>query len=255
VRELAGPGGSSARVWLLGESAVRPALGQALTQACACTVDVVDPTHLMDLAPSPPASPERLLGACGLALQGLGQAAIAVNVLTQTRRRQRLTRWRRAARLASGLALVVLIGCGAGAMLTVLRARQGALQALLAQEQTYTQLRPEAQALLKQQRHLEERLGELKQLMDTRAVLITAFRQIAEALPDEIWLTKLELSSRETTEAMIEGYAKSFQGMNRLMEQLKASGQWASAKPIATTVTTDATTNQQLIAFTVQATR
>ncbi len=52
---------------------------------------------------------------------------------------------------------------------------------------------------------------------------------------------------------MVEGYAKSFQGMNRLMEQLKATGSWASVKPIATAVTTDATTNQQLIAFTVQA--
>ncbi len=56
-------------------------------------------------------------------------------------------------------------------------------------------------------------------------------------------------------DATVEGQAKSFQSMNRLMEQLKASGDWTSVKPIATTVTNDAATNQQLIAFTVSASR
>jgi Tfp pilus assembly protein PilN len=253
VRELLGQGPPPTRVWVLGESAAHPSLGDALAQACGCAVDVVDPTRVVDLAPHRPASPERLLNACGLALQGLGQAALAVNVLTQTLRRRRVQHLRRAARLAGAVCVAVIISCCASAMWAIWRSRQATLRAVLAQEQLHTRLRPDAQSLLKQQRHLEERLQHLTQLIETHAVLVAAVGQIVEALPDEIWLTKLELSRIGRPEATVEGYAKSFQGMNRLMEQMKATGPWASVKPIATAVTTDATTNQQLIAFTVQA--
>jgi Tfp pilus assembly protein PilN len=252
VRQLLGQTPTPAQVWLLGESATQSEWAGALAQVCGCSVEVIDPTRLVELS-ARTASPERLWSACGLALQGLGHATLAVNVLAQTRRQAHSRRVRRAAAVVSAVSLAIVIGCAAGTMLTILRARQQALHALITRAQTYTQLRPEAQALLKQQRDVEARLQQLVQLRQTHAVTLSAMREIVEALPEEMWLTKLELSQRGGVAASLEGSAKSFQAMNRLIEQLKVSGTWTSVKPMATTVTTDAATNQQAIVFSVQA--
>jgi Tfp pilus assembly protein PilN len=144
----------------------------------------------------------------------------------------------------------------------VIGRRREWLQTLTKQEQTYQTLRPEVRALLRRQKQLEHRLHDLEELALARTLTIQAFQQITEALPDEIWLTKIEISKGPpaggaaqeggTIDGVLEGYSRSFQGVTRLMDQLKTTVGWTTVRPLSTSVATDPTTKDELIAFTVQ---
>jgi Tfp pilus assembly protein PilN len=147
-------------------------------------------------------------------------------------------------------------------MATVLERRQALLQNLIQKEQTYQTLRPEVRALLQRQAKLEHRLNQLQELARARTLVIQVVHRLVEVLPDEIWLTRLELSkdlpaataaqAGGTLDGTLEGYASSFQSLTRLMDQLKTSVGWTTVKPLATAVTMDPQTGKEAVAFTVQ---
>ena len=56
-------------------------------------------------------------------------------------------------------------------------------------------------------------------------------------------------------DGVIEGYARSFQGVTVFMDRLKSLAGWTTVKPLGTTVTTDPATGKELVAFMVQVQR
>ena len=144
-------------------------------------------------------------------------------------------------------------GLTARGMMTIVRAREDRLGQLTKQERVYQQSRQEVRAALQRHQRLEARLQQLQGLARRRRAVSDAVRQVVAALPDDAWLTKLELTKSGALEGVFEGHARSFQSVTRLIEQLKSSGVWAVVKPLATTVSTDAETDKDLIDFTIQA--
>ncbi len=157
-----------------------------------------------------------------------------------------------AGRTASAICAVLLVIFSSRAMLLQWGARQRQLAALVQQERTYEALRPEVRNLLKRQARLEGRVGQLEDLIQGRNMVAMAIQRAVEALPDELWLTKLDLSKGDRIEGVIEGYTTSFQSVTRFMEQLKTSAGWAVVKPLTTSVTNDPTSKTERVTFAIQ---
>jgi len=250
-------------VWLLGELASSSHLVEEMKRTLACEVEVLNPSGMVTLPPPSHSSgragestsvqpPHQFALACGLALQGLGLARLPMNLLAEIMSLRRVKEIRRVAWATSGLCALLAVALSASGMATVLGRRQAMLQNLIQQEQTYQTLRPEVRTLLQQQAQFEHRLNQLEELALARTLIIQAFQRLVEALPNEIWLARLELSKDGTIDGTLEGYSSSFQSLTRLMDQLKTSVGWTTVKPLATAVTTDPATGKELVAFTVQ---
>ena len=251
VQDALAAQGAVSAVWLFGEGAgVRT---QTLQRELQCAVHTLTASSNLPGAGAGSVDPAELIVPCGLALQGLGDARVSLNLLIERQERRAAQQAGRMVWAIAALAGLLAIGAGASGMLTVLYEREAALQQLSVQEQTYQALRPEIRALTQKQAKLEERLGLLRELGQRRTLLTEALPRIAEALPEEVWLTKLELTKEDRSmNGLFEGYARSFQGVTRLMDQLKSSIGWTNVKPLATTVTPDAATGKELIVFAVQ---
>ncbi len=191
--------------------------------------------------------------ACGLALQGLGVAALPINFLVERQQRQREQTVGRTTWTVAFLGALVAAALAGHAMLAMLDQRGAVLDALTEDEHRYQSLRPDIRAQLSRQARIQERLSQLDTLGRGRSLIAESMQRLVEALPADMWLTKLELTKDDNALAGIfEGYARSFQTVTKWMDQLKASVGWSSVKPIATTVTTDPGSGKELIAFAVQ---
>jgi len=238
-------------VSILGPSLEIPELQTTLTAQLGVRVDVVNASQLATVG-SASQQPERAVTAFGLALQGFGTARVNVNLLASfqshdaSRRIQRLTAW------SSGVCVVAALGFGVSGMAEISHRRALVLQALERQEHLYQSLRPEVRVLLQREEHTLRRSRQLEALTTEGPVLTQMLAQIAEVLPDNVWLTKLECTKGDALEGLLEGRAKSFQDVTQLMDQLKVKADMTSVKPLSTTVTTDEVSGKEMIAFAVQ---
>jgi len=256
-------GGAGHTVWLLGGPAALHLLAGDLKRELGCAVEVVDPSRILTSESTSPSNLQQLVVACGLALQGLGKAWLSMNLLAESQRTQRLMQTHRLARWASWLCVALVAVFSASAMLTTLTSRQRRLATLTKQAQTYQMLRPEVRGMLQRQLKVEQRLRQLQDVAFARVLVSQAFQRVVEVLPDEVWLTKLEFSKLSPVassaaqeggrlEGVLQGYSRSFQGVTQLMDSLRTSVGWAVVRPLATTVTTDPASGEELVSFTVQ---
>ena len=257
LHELFGEKASAAqRVWIFGGPAALNLLAQDLAPALQCPVDVFDLLRLVTPATTAVggagANTPHLVVACGLALQGLGSARLTMNLLGEVIRLRRTAQVRRLAWSACALCAVLALAFGALGIVTDVQRRQEMLATLTKQEQQYQTLRPEARTLLKRQARVEARLRQLEAVARTRPRVIRAFGQLADVMPDEIWLTKADLIKDVDLDGVVEGYARSFESLTRFMDLLKSSAGWAGVKLLGTTVTADKTTGKELVSFTIQ---
>ena len=247
----AGAYGAGQALWLSGDSTSFPQLSELLKRELGCRIEILNPSRVASSAPGKAAG-ESLVVACGLALQGLGLARIPMNLLAEIMQARRVKYVRRATAAISWVLALLAAGFAANGMMAMLRARQALLDRLTKQEQQYHTLRPDIRAMLQVQEQYRKRLQQLAELASARPLAIQAFRQLVEVLPEEAWLTKVELTKGRTVEGSLEGYAKSFQGVTRLMDQLKSTVGWPTVKLLGTNVVTDPTTSKELVVFTVQ---
>ncbi|MBI3322934.1 MAG: PilN domain-containing protein [Candidatus Omnitrophica bacterium] len=266
VPALFGGGGAAPPLWVFGGPVSLTLLAQDLKRELNCPVSILDPARIAAMEAMRPADAHPLVVGMGLALQGLGSARLAMNLLSEVTRRQRAAQIRQAAGAVCGLLAAAVVWLGAAGMVSVLRDRQGRLAKLTAQEQTYQMMRPEVRAQLKRQARFEDRLSQLQDVALGRSRLAQVFEQLVGVMPDEIWLAKLELSKdvprpagaaqgAGTMDGVVEGYARSFQGVTVFMDRLKSLAGWTTVKPLGTTVTTDPATGKELVAFMVQVQR
>ena len=240
-----------AAVWIYGDERLT-ALRDRLAQAMDCDVHALDPSKVMGIDASRAPHPERFVVACGLAWQGLGAASLPINLQGERDALRRVDSVKRIAWAVSAVSAAAAMGLAAHVMLTTLSRKQDALQVLMKQEQTYQSLRPEIRALTAKQSRVAHRLDQLMELSRRHSLVPDALERMIEALPDEVWLTKAELTKADDAlTGGLEGHSLSFQGVTKLMDQLKSGVGWSIVKPLATTVTADQASGKELITFAV----
>jgi Tfp pilus assembly protein PilN len=192
------------------------------------------------------------LPALGLALQALGTAPVALNLLAASQQDAHGRFVHRAAIAISALLLTAAIAFAVSGMLE-LRARQlEVLHALDRRETLYQALRPEIRAQLQRQERLAGRSGHLDRLAADASVLTRVLAQIASTLPDSVWLTSLEVSKNGILNGLLEGRATSFQDVTQFFDRLKGAAGMTTVKPLSTSVKPDEITGKEVIAFSVQ---
>jgi len=215
-------------------------------------VERVDPTQLVAPGAVTLEHPERAVAALGLALQGLGAVPLPLNLLSGHQREERERAVRRISTIASGVCLAAVVGFGLTGMLEVRARRLGVRRALEQRERLYQTLRPEVRALIQRQQETERRSLRLEQLFGEAPGLTRLAGQIAEVLPREAWLTRLECSKGDGLLGLVEGRATSFQDVTKFLEALKGLAGTPAVKPLATTVVSDEATGRETIAFSVE---
>ncbi|MDP3723255.1 MAG: PilN domain-containing protein [Candidatus Omnitrophota bacterium] len=197
--------------------------------------------------------PERSVAALGLALQGLGAARLPLNLLAGAQREGRHRQAQRRTMLINGSCVVAMLALGVGGMAEVGRRHRLVLESIERQERLYRTLRSEIRALLQRQERLQERHHQLERVVGDARVVAQVLGRITEALPEEVWLTKLECArGGAAIDGVLEGRAKSFQQVTQLLDQLKSVAGMTSVKPLSTTVITDPGTGKEVVAFAVQ---
>jgi len=253
------------RIWLIGASGLLASLEQDLSRVLGTAVERFDARSLAQGRSDQLEPLERCAAAAGLALQGLGGVSVPINLLTGFQQDERSRRGRRVSAIASGICVAAALGLGVSGMLEVRRRRAGVLEALEQRERLYRTLRPEVRALLRQQEYTEGRSRQLAQLIVERFAVTELLARIAQALPVDIWLTKLECGkSRLPTapegradimDGLLEGRARSFQDVTRFFDQLKQVAGITAVKPLSTSVVTDGADGREAVAFAVQVQR
>jgi len=239
----------SSPVRMIGPPEELPRAQEALA---GLAVDRFDPAQVLATGAGKLEHPERAVAALGLALQGLGEAAVPLNLLASAQRDEQARKVRRVSTIASGVCLVVAFGFGVSGMMEVRAQRVSVQRALEQRERLYQTLRPEVRALIQRQQQTERRSLHLEQLFGEAPALTQLLAQMAEVLPREVWLTTLECSKGETLQGLLEGHATSFQDVTGFLEQLKAAAGMTTVRPVSTNVITDATSGREVIAFVVQ---
>lgn len=238
-------------VWMVGESAAFAPLQERLTNELAIGVERFElATGSLTVD-----HPERFAAAVGLALQGLGLVRFPLNLLASTRAQAHDRKVRRAAALTSACFALAAIGLGVRGAMELRQRRVAVLQALERREALYQTLRPEVRALLQHQEHVERRSRQLERLVGERTLVSQWLAQVADALPDAVWLTTLECTINGIVEGVLEGRAHSFQDVTQFFERLKGVAGMTTVKPLATTVTTDPDAQKDVIVFSVQVQR
>jgi len=242
-------------VWVMGSPDRFPGLQELITSRLGCEAHSFDLARAVASGANRLEAPGRWAAALGLALQALETVRLPLNLLASVQRQGRSRRVRHTAAITSGVFALAAIGFGISGMMEVRERRVLLLQLLERQEHLYQTLRPEVLTLLKRQQYIEGRSLQLEQLVGDRRLLTQLLAQIAEALPDDVWLTKVDCSKDGRIEGLLEGRAKSFQEVTQFLDRLKTVGGMTTVKPLSTTVTTDSGSGKEVIAFTVQVER
>jgi len=244
----------SSRIWEVGPPEMLSPVREALSGAVGLRVEPFTVTGLLatgSRARPPAAAPS--VTATGLALQGLGLARLGVNLLTDVQTQRRAERLRRVAVIASGLFAVVTVALAVRGMAQLHEQRTHLLRSLERQARLQQTLRPEVRALLQAQQELHARSRHVEALIQGSPAVIRLLAQVAEALPERVWLTAVECSKKGASiDGWLEGRARSFQDLTELMDRLKRVDGVAAVKPLATQVVTDPASGKELIAFSVQ---
>ena len=130
--------------------------------------------------------------------------------------------------------------------------RVDVLAALEQRESRYEALRPELRQLLKRQAGIEQRSGQLERLVRERMLLAELLAGVSEALPETVWLTKLEMDKRDEVRGLLEGRGHTFQDVTRFLDRLKGVAGMTGVKPLSTSVTTDPDTGRDVVVFAAQ---
>lgn len=239
------------KIWLMGSSAAMPRLSETMTAHLRLEVEEMRLARAVATNTSTERL-ERWTVAIGLGLQGLGMAPVPLNLLDRVQSEGQVRTVQRAVAVAGGLFALTALGFAVSGMLEVRSRRALILHALEQEERLYHTLRPKAQALLRHQQRLQERSHQLAQLAADRVALTRLLSQAADALPESVWLTKLESTKNGVVAGMLEGRATSFQDVTQFFDRLKTVAGMTNIKPLATNVIKDQLTGKELIAFSVQ---
>ena len=239
-------------IWLVGSEDVMPRVQGALRGKPGLQVERFDLGKVVAAGATRLDRPERFAPALGLALQGLGLARVPLNLLAGFQRDAHLRKVRAVTLIISGVCALAALGFGTRGMIEARTRRARALESLEQQERLYETLRPEIRSLLQRQVRMQERNLRLERLVKDGPLLTQLLAQVAEVLPDDVWLTTVECSQTGLVDGTLEGRSKSFQSVTQFLDRLKTTVGMTTVKPLSTSVITDPDTKKELIAFAVQ---
>lgn len=243
------------QVWVVGSATDAARAREALQTSVRCDALELSAGHFAGTPAVPTEQASHALPALGLALQGAGLARVPLNLLANVQREACARRFGRLLALTSAVCAAAILGFGLSGMIELCRRRAAILQSLERQERVYQSLRPEARASLQRQQRMEQRSAELERLVAQAPALAQAIAQVVEALPDQVWLTKLEGAKDTAVDGLLEGRARSFQDVTQFLERLKGVAGMTTVKPLSTNVVVDQLSGKELIAFAVQTQR
>lgn len=241
----------SRTVWIFGDAATAPSIMDALKQVVGPAIERLSLGRITNMQAAG-RNPLEWISACGLALQGLGVAKLPIDLVARLSQLRRAASFQRLAMLAAVCFSLAAVGFAGMAMATRQAIQRERLEGLRKQEGLYESVRPEVKRLLQRQEQLEHRLQQLQTIGKLRITVIGALQTLTDSLPDEIWLTKVELIKTGSLDGVVEGFSRTFEGVTKLVERLKLALPGATVKPLGTTVTVDPASGKELIAFTVQ---
>ena len=206
------------------------------------------------------------VAALGLALHGVGEVLLPLNLLAVSQEEGRVQRTQRAATVITSLCVLATMGFGASGMMQMRRQRLLVLQELERREHLYLTLRPEVRSTIQRQQHTDRRNAQLQQLLVNGTMLSRLLAQLTDAMPNGIWLTLLDCAksaagpaaqanSAELMTGTLEGRSSSFQDVTQFMDRLKSVAAMSAVKPLSTNVITDETSGKEAIGFAVQVQR
>jgi Tfp pilus assembly protein PilN len=240
------------RVWIIGPAEEVPRLQEALHRDGGLAAEPFDVRQVVRVGSAQLEHPERWMGALGLALQGIGAARLPLNLLAWRQREERTRQRHRATLMASVLCVAAIVSFGLLGLVRAYQQRALLLQALERREGLYQELRPEIRELLRRQEHIEARSVLLERLLEDASVVARLLGHVAQALPDPVWLTKVDYSRDGATFGLLEGYARSFQEVTRFMDRLKEVEGVMEVKPLSTSVLADPDSGKERIVFAIQ---
>lgn len=240
------------RVWATGRLESFASLEQECRSRLGVSLERFDTTQIAAAEAIRVQQPERFVAAIGLALQGLGAAALPLNLLANFQDEARALQRCRVANLISGLCLLAAMVLGASGMMAIHRRHAYALASLEQRTALYQSLRPDVRVLLQRQQRLQQRVEQLEQLADQRLLMVRLVAQVADVLPERVWLTKLEWSKDGLVDGLLEGRAMTFQDVTALFDRLKTLAGMSTVKTVSTTVVMDPATGKESLAFVVQ---
>ncbi|MBI1991724.1 MAG: PilN domain-containing protein [Candidatus Omnitrophica bacterium] len=258
------------RAWVVGSptGGAWERLHEALTRRCGLRVERAACSRLIgNGAVRLEREPGAMITAVGLALQGLGRVRLSLNLLASAHRERQSRYIRRAALITARICVAATVALGLGGMVELRHRRARILEVLRRQEQLYQSLRPDVRSLLQRQHGMQQRIQRLERLVEDAPAAAQLLAQVAEALPDDVWLSKLECSKTslpvgmmgspvEMLEGVLEGRARSFQTLTRFLETLKSSaGPSMTIKPLSTNVAQDEASGKEVVVFAVQVQR
>ena len=242
------------RCWVLAAPAATARLQQALSSPGGPEMVPFDPTEALTANPERSELARAAAAAMGLALQGLGAAGRPLNFLAASQRERLSRQVTRAGYLAAGLCAAVAILWTASALLEMRSRRAAVLVALSERETQYVALRPDIRAQLQQQEELSRRVEQLEAVAAARSALTRLVARFSEAMPETVWLTKIDCSKNGGIVGMLEGRGKSFQDVTQFLDRLKQVPGVVTVKPLSTTVATDPASGKEQIVFAAQLT-
>ena len=240
---------------VIGSAAAIPKLQEIFTAQVGLPVEAFDASRVVGAEASRLEHQEQVVAALGLALQGLGLARVPLNLIASFQSEARSRQVRRTATTISAICAVAIVLLGVRGMLELRHRSVLVRESLEQQERLYQTLRPEIRSLLQRQQRTQQRSVQLERLVTEAPLLTQVLAQVAEVLPDAVWLTKLECLKNASLEGLLEGRAKSFQNLAQFMDALKSGAEMTTVKLLSNTVMKDEASGKELIAFAVQVQR
>ena len=179
--------------------------------------------------------------AVGLALRGLSQSYININLLKEQIKARVLSRQRFAFAVSSAiLALVVLLGA-ATFMRQDYREKSLRLQHLKGLLSSFSRYQPQIKELQKKEQLLSAQTDSLRTMAVNRALWLEVLSQLQKMLPDDLWITELggsvsfdaALEKNLQSKLDLQGKAVSYEGVNDFVSRLKSSALFSEVKPLS----------------------
>jgi len=191
----------------------------------------------------------------GLALRGLAELKIEVNLLKEmlserAYARQRAIYWRLSIIMAA--LIVVSFSIFMRQDYNAKRARLEKIDETLNLYKTYE---PRIKEVERDIDVLNNKVNMLAQVAISRGVWLDILSKISEIMPKELWVTDISciISIEEGGPGRLDlnGKALSYQAVNSFVSSLKSSAEFKDVKPISSSVETDSETGEEIVKFSI----
>jgi Tfp pilus assembly protein PilN len=154
--------------------------------------------------------------------------------------------------IASAVCAAIVLACSFSSMWHIHQRHAAVVRMLEQRGRIYERLRPDVRSLLQRQERLEGVIRRLEQVAAEADLIARGVAQVADALPETVWLTRMAWVKRTGAPGgQLEGTARSYQDLTQLLERLKALPRMGQVKLLSSVVAVDPTSGREQVTFAV----